>query len=153
MGMTCKGMSMGLEPPKAPKRSTALTHHGDTRTDDWYWLRERDNPDVIAYLEAENAYTDEVLAGLEPFREKLFQEIKSRIKETDESPPVMKDGYWYYSRTVEGLQYAIHCRKHGSLEAPEEVLIDENVLAEGHDFFALGNFEVSPTHGLLAYTT
>src|SRR5205814_2346885 len=83
------------------------------------------------------------VAGLEPFREKLFEEIKSRIKETDESPPVKKDDYWYYSRTVEGLQYAIHCRRRGSLEAPEEILLDENVLAEGHDFFALGGFEVS----------
>ena len=144
---------MGLEPPKAPKQPTALIHHGDTRTDEWYWLRERENPDVIAYLEAENAYTDAVLAGLEPFREKLFEEIKSRIKETDESPPVKKDAYWYYSRTVEGLQYAIHCRKHGSLESSEDVLVDENVLAEGHDFFALGNFDVSPSHRLLAYST
>src|SRR4051812_49279264 len=152
MGMTCKGMSMAPQPPKAAKRPTALTHHGDTRTDEWYWLQERENPDVISYLEAENTYTDQVLAGLEPLRQKLFAEIKSRIKETDESPPVKKDDYWYYGRTVEGMQYAIHCRKHGSLDAAEEVLVDENVLAEGHDFFSLGNFELSPSHRLLAYT-
>src|SRR5581483_8305944 len=107
MGMTCKGMSMAPQPPKAAKRPAGLTHHGDTRIDEWYWLRERDNPDVIKYLEAENAYTDAVLAAQEPLREKLFQEIKSRIKETDESPPVKKDGYWYYSRTVEAMQYGI----------------------------------------------
>ena len=123
---------MSPQAPKAPKRPTRLTHHGDTRTDEWYWLREREHPDVLSYLQAENAYTDEVLAGLEPFREKLFEEIKSRIKETDESPPVKKDDYWYYSRTVKGLQYGIHCRRHGSLEAPEEVMLDQNVEADLH---------------------
>src|SRR5437763_3552475 len=105
MGMTCKGMSMGLQPPKAPKRPTALTHHGDTRVDEWYWLRERENPEVIAHLEAENAYTDAALAHLEPLRERLFEEIRSRIQETDLSAPVRKGGYWYYARTVEGQQY------------------------------------------------
>src|SRR3954452_19911775 len=153
MGMTCKGMSMGLEPPNAPKRPTELTHHGDTRNDEWYWMRERENPDVIAHLEAENDYCDAALAHLAPFRDKLFEEIKSRIKETDESPPVKKGEYWYYSRTLEGLQYGIHCRKHGSLEAPEEVLLDENPLAEGHGYFSLGGFEPSPSHRLLAYST
>src|SRR4051794_29051229 len=151
MGM-CQPTSVPT-PPAAPKRPTELTHHGDTRIDEWYWLRDRDDPAVLEYLEAENAYTDAELARLGPLRERLFQEIKSRIQETDLSPPAKKDDYWYYGRTVEGLQYGIHCRKHGSLEAPEEVLLDENVLAEGHGFFSLGGFELSPTHRLLAYST
>ena len=140
-------------PPAAPKRPLELTHHGDTRIDDWYWLRDRDDPEVLAHLEAENAYTDAELGRLEPLRERLFREIKSRIQETDLSPPARKGDYWYYGRTVEGLQYGIHCRKQGSLEAPEEVLLDENVLAEGKGFFALGGFELSPSHRLLAYST
>ena len=140
-------------PPLAPRRPTELTTHGDIRIDDWYWLRERENPEVIEYLETENGYTEEALAHTEPLREKLFEEIKSRIQETDLSAPVRKGEYWYYSRTVEGLQYGIHCRKHGSLDADEEVLLDENELAEGHDFFALGAFSISPSHRRLIYST
>src|SRR4051794_35276652 len=156
--MTCKGRSMSsgspkATPPIATKRPTELVHHGDTRVDEWYWLRERENPDVLAYLEAENAYTDEELAHLDPLRQRLFEEIKSRIKETDLSPPTKKDDYWYYGRTVEGLQYGIHCRKHRSVDAPEEVLLDENVLAGEADFFSLGAFDISPSHRLLAYST
>jgi oligopeptidase B len=140
-------------PPSAPKRPTTLIHHGDTRIDDWYWLRERANPEVTAHLEAENAYTDAELAHLEALRERLFEEIRSRIQETDLSPPARKDGYWYYSRTVEGLQYAIHCRTEGAVDGPEQILLDENALAEGHGYFALGGFAVSPSHRLLAYST
>src|SRR3954468_4436508 len=114
MGM-CQPTSVPT-PPVAPKRPTELTHHGDTRVDEWYWLRDREDPAVLEYLEAENAYADAELARLQPLRERLFQEIKARIQETDLSPPTRKDGYWYYGRTVEGLQYGIHCRKHGSLD-------------------------------------
>ncbi|MDQ1397786.1 MAG: oligopeptidase, partial [Acidimicrobiaceae bacterium] len=148
----CEARAMAT-PPAAPRRPTVLTAHGDQRIDDWYWLRDRDDPEVIGYLEAENDFTREALAHTEPLQEKLFEEIKSRIQETDLSAPVRKGDYWYYSRTVEGMQYGIHCRKQGSLEADEEVLLDENLLAEGHDFFALGAFSISPSHRLLIYST
>src|SRR4051794_16981239 len=150
--MTCQPTPVPT-PPAAPKRPTELVHHGDTRIDEWYWLRDRDDSEVVAYLEAENAYTDESLARLGPLRETLFEEIKARILETDLSPPAKKGDHWYYSRTVEGEQYGIHCRKTGSVDAPEEILLDENVLAAGHGFFALGGFELSPSHRLLAYST
>jgi oligopeptidase B len=130
-----------------------LRHHGDERVDDWYWLRERDNPETIAYLEAENAYTEAATAHLAELRERLFQEIKSRILETDLSVPVRRGNHWYYSRTVEGLQYAIRCRREGSEDGPEQILLDENALAEGHEFFDLGAFSPSPDHSLLAYST
>src|SRR4051812_10933987 len=154
--MRCKPndlMSTLPTPPAAPRRPTELSAHGDTRVDDWFWLRDRDDPEVIAYLEAENAYCEAATAHTAPLQEQLFEEIKGRIQETDTSAPVRKGEYWYYSRTVEGLQYAIHCRKHGSLEAEEQILLDENAMAEGHDYFSLGVFDVTPDHRLLAYAT
>lgn len=138
-------------PPAAPRRPRTLSLHGDDRVDDWYWLRDRDDPEVLAYLEAENAYTESMTEHLEPLRERLFEEFKARIQETDESPPVFHGGHWYYSRTVEGLEYAIHCRRTGELDAPEQVLLDENALAEGHDYFDLRALEPSPEHTLMAY--
>jgi len=140
-------------PPAAPRRPTTLVAHGDVRVDEWYWLRERDDPEVRAYLEAENAHAEAVLGHLAGRREELFEEIRARIQETDLSAPVGKGGWWYYSRTEEGRQYAIHCRRRGSMEAAEEVMVDENVLAEGHAFLALGAFSVSPGHRLVAYST
>src|SRR3954465_6884552 len=154
--MRCKPndlMSTLPTPPVAPRRPTPLTAHGDTRVDDWFWLRDRDDPEVIAYLEAENAYCEAATAHTAPLQEQLFEEIKGRIQETDLSAPVRKGEYWYYSRTVEGLQYGIHCRKRGSLDADEEILLDENAMAEGNDFFALGAFSVSPSHQRLIYST
>jgi oligopeptidase B len=144
---------MSPEAPIAARRPTVLRAHGDERVDDWYWLRDRDDPETIAYLEAENAYTEAMTAHLEPLRKQLYDEIVARIQETDLSAPARRDDWWYYRRTVEGLQYAIHCRKRGSLEATEQVLVDENALAAGHEFFALGALEVSPDHRLLAYST
>jgi oligopeptidase B len=138
-------------PPVAARRPRTLTTHGDERVDDWYWLRDRDDPAVIAYLEAENAYMEGVTAHLGPLRERLFDEFKSRIQETDESPPVFHGGHWYYMRTVEGLEYAIWCRKTGTLEADEQVLVDENELAAGNDYFALRGLTPSPDHTLAAY--
>ena len=108
---------------------------------------------MIAYLEAENRYTEEVMAPTKPLQEKLYQEILGRIQETDLSVPVKRDDYFYYTRTEEGKAYSIQCRKHGSLDAPEEILLDSNVLAEGQKYFRLGNFAVSPDHRLLAYST
>lgn len=128
-----------------------LRAHGDERLDEWFWLRNRDDPDVIAYLEAENAFTDVELAHTAELQERLFAEIKHRIVETDSTVPARKGGHWYYRRTVEGLEYAIHCRRSGAEDAPEQVLLDENELAAGCEYFALGAFAVSPDHRLLAY--
>jgi oligopeptidase B len=128
-----------------------LTTHGDERTDDWYWLRDRDDPATIAYLEAENAYHQAMSEHLGPLEETLFQEFKSRIQETDETPPVYWGGHWYYAKTVEGLQYAIRCRKTGDLTHDEQVLLDENELAAGKEYFDLRTFRPSPDHTLAAY--
>jgi oligopeptidase B len=138
-------------PPNAPRRPHVLSMHGDDRVDDWYWLRDRNDPAVRAHLEAENAYAEALLAPGAALRDRIFTEIRGRIQETDESAP-MPDGEWnYYSRTVEGQQYAIHCRRPRA-GGPEQLLLDENELAEGHDYFALGGFEISPDHRLLAYS-
>lgn len=139
-------------PPVAEKKPKALTIHGHTRVDDYYWLRERDNPQVIAYLEAENAYTEAMMAHTEPLQERLYQEMVGRIQETDQTAPVPIDDYYYYSRTEEGKQYSIYCRKQGSLDAEEEVLLDLNEAAEGHDYLNLGVYKVSPDHRLMAYS-
>jgi len=120
------------------------------RIDNYYWLREKDNPGVLDYLKAENAYTEAQMACTKELQKKLYDEMVGRIKETDESVPYKKGRYYYYSRTEKGKQYPVHCRKKGSLRAKEEVILDENVLAKGHKFFALGVLEVSPDHRLLA---
>ncbi|RMH22690.1 MAG: S9 family peptidase [Acidobacteria bacterium] len=139
------------EPPMAKRVPHVTEIHGETLVDPYYWLRERDNPDVLAYLEAENAYTEQVMKHTEGLQQALYEEMVGRIKETDLSVPVRRGPYYYYSRTEKGKQYRIYCRKKGSLEAPEEILLDVNQLAEGHDFYRLGVFEVSPDHRLLAY--
>ena len=138
-------------PPIAPVKPVEFVNHGDRRVDPYYWLRERENPEMLAYLEAENAYTSASMAHTDGLQKELFAEMKGRIKETDESVPVEKDGYFYYRRTEEGKQYAIYCRKAGSLDASEEVLVDLNVEAEGKGYMRLGNFSVSPDQRLLAY--
>jgi oligopeptidase B len=140
-----------LEPPVARKIPKDVTVHGDPRIDNYFWLRERENPEVLEYLKAENAYTDAVMKHTEALQESLYQEMKGRIKETDLSVPVKIDDYYYYNRTEAGQQYPIYCRKYGSLEAEEEVLLDQNELARGYDYFRLGVLEVSPNHRLLAY--
>ncbi|MDQ6852498.1 MAG: S9 family peptidase, partial [Actinomycetota bacterium] len=152
-------------PPVAPRRPTVLRAHGDERVDDYYWLRNRDDPEVTAHLEAENAYTRAAMAPTEALQQQLFDEIKSRVLETDASAPVRKGLYEYFTRTIEGKQYGIHCRRPAGTPglpdpfAPpgaspgEEVLLDENVLAEGHDYFALGGFSISPDYMRLAYST
>lgn len=142
-----------MEPPLAPRRPTELSVHRDTRTDDWYWLRDKANPEVIAHLEAENAYTAALTDHTEALQAELFEEVKARILETDLSVPAPWSGHWYYNRTVEGLQYPIHCRAVGAEDGPEQVLLDENELAGDADFFALGAFSVSPDQRLLAYST
>ena len=127
--------------------------HGDRRVDDYYWLRDKANPEVAAYLEAENAYADAVMAPTERFQEALYKEMLARIQETDLSVPYREGAYFYYSRTEEGKQYPILCRKKESLEAPEEVTLDLNALAEGHRFLSLGAYSVSDDGSLLAFST
>jgi oligopeptidase B len=139
-------------PPVAKAVPRATTLHGDTRIDNYFWLRDRADLDVIAYLEAENAYTEAIMKSTEPLQTNLYQEILGRIKEDDLSVPVKRDDYYYYSRTVQGKAYSIYCRKHGSLDSEEEVLLDANALAEGQKYFRLGNFAISENHRLLAYS-
>ncbi|HEY7472325.1 MAG TPA: S9 family peptidase [Gemmatimonadota bacterium] len=139
------------QPPVARTEATRLELHGDVRIDEYYWLRERENPEVIAYLEAENAYTDAMTAHLAGLRESLFEEIKGRIKQDDSTVPYRRDDWFYYQRFEEGKQYPIYARKKGSLEAPEEILVDANALAEGHDFLSVRADAVSPDHRILAY--
>jgi oligopeptidase B len=139
-------------PPIAKVVPKEITVHGDTRVDPYFWLRDRKDPDTIAYLEAENHYTSARLKHTEGLQEKLYAEMLGRIKQTDLSVPLKRDHYFYYTRTEEGKQYAIQCRKQGTLDAPEEILLDGNVLAEGHKYFRVGNFSVSPNHRLLAYS-
>jgi oligopeptidase B len=153
-------------PPAAKRIPTERTHHGDTVIDEYAWLADKEDPDTIGYLKAENAYTEAAAAHLEDLRGTIFNEIKQRTQETDLSVPVRKGSYWYYVRTVEGQQYGIHCRRvvrPGEVDPPvptggapldgEEVLLDGNQLAEGHDFFSLGAFDVSADGRWLAYST
>ncbi len=128
------------------------TLHGDVITDNYFWLRRRENPDVISYLQAENRYTDTVMAGTRDLQERLYQEILGRIKQTDLSVPIRRGPYFYYTRTVEGKQYPIYARKPGSLDAAEEMYLDQNVLAEGKSYLTLGVTAVSPDHRFLAFT-
>lgn len=114
------------------------------RVDNYFWLREKTNPEVIAYLKAENDYTQSVLDSMKGFQETLYKDMLSRIKETDENVPYRKGDYWYYSRTETGKQYSIYCRKKGALDSPEEVILDLNELARGHSFLGLSAFAVSP---------
>lgn len=146
-------MTNAPTPPVAAIKPKELTLHDHTRTDNYFWLREKDNPEVIAYLEAENRYTEAIMAHTESLQEELYQELVGRIQETDSTAPVKKGNFYYYSRTEAGKQYKIHCRKEGSLDAPEQILLDENALAAESSYFRLGVFEVSPNQQLLAYST
>ena len=139
-------------PPKAAIRPHEMTEHGHTRIDNYYWLNERENPEVIAYLEAENQYADACLKHTEPLQEQLFKEMTGRIKQDDNSVPVKIRDYYHYTRYEEGKEYPIYCRKKHSLEAPEEVILDGNVLAEGHAFFEIGEVSLSEDDRLLAYS-
>ena len=138
-------------PPLAARRPAVLQMHGDRRVDPYFWLRQRANPEVIAHLEAENEYADAVMAPSQALQDRLYGEIVGRIQQTDTSAPAFFKGYWHYTRTVEGLNYEIHCRRRGSMDAPEEIEIDCNVLADGHEYFELGYVDRSPDENLLAY--
>ena len=149
-------------PPDVAKKPHEMTIHGDTRVDDYYWMRltdeqksaeEKDShtQEVVDYIDAENDYTESRLKHTKKFQDKLFDEIVGRIKKDDESVPYLDNGYFYYTRYEKGKEYAIHCRKKGSLDSKEEILLDENVLAKGHDYFAVGGMDVSPDNQWMSY--
>ncbi|MFT2010475.1 S9 family peptidase [Pontibacter sp. 13R65] len=139
------------QPPVAKKQPKQLTTHGHTRTDNYYWLNERENPEVIEYLKAENAYTKQIMAPTEELQQKLFDEIVGRIKQTDESVPYKRKGYFYYSRYEAGKEYPIYARKKGALSAAEEVMLNANERAEGNSYYAAAGMNVSPNNQLLAF--
>lgn len=143
----------GVVPPIAARRPTEATRHGERLEDPYAWLREREDPAVRAYLEAENTYADAVLAPTKPLQETLYQEMLGRIKQTDLTVPYRDRGFLYYTRTEEGKQYPIHCRRQADPEGPEQVLLDINAMAEGKSFMAVGAFAVSDDGHLLAYST
>ncbi|MFQ3598891.1 MAG: S9 family peptidase [Chloroherpetonaceae bacterium] len=140
------------KPPVAKIIPKITELHGEQRIDNYAWLREKDNPETIAYLNAENAYTDAMTAHLKPFEEALYKEMLARIKETDMSVPTKRGDYYYYTRTEAGKQYSYFCRKFRTLDAPEELLLDQNALAEGKDYLDVGVFQISDDHNLLAYS-
>jgi oligopeptidase B len=145
--------SLSAQPPVAKKVPHETTIHGRTLEDNYFWLREKSNPEVIKYLESENAYTEEVMAPTKGLQENLYKEMLGRIKQTDLSVPARIGEYFYYSRTEEGKQYPYRCRRKGSMTGPEEILLDLNQLAEGNSFLGLGAFNVSDDGNLLAYST
>jgi oligopeptidase B len=142
----------GPVPPTAPVHNHREVRHGATVIDNYFWLREKSNPEVVKYLEAENAYTEAVTKDLKPFQDALYAEMLGRIQQTDLSVPTRRGEYLYYSRTEEGKQYPIQCRRKGSMEAAEEILLDPNELAKTHKFVGVGAFALSDDQNLLAYT-
>ncbi len=140
-----------MKPPLAEKIEKKLTVHGHTRIDPYYWLNERENPKTIDYLNAENSYTKTMMKHTEDFQELLYKEIVGRIKQTDNSVPYKVNGYFYYTRYEEGKEYPIYCRKRGTLEASEEVMLDVNKMAEGHSYYHVVDYSVSPDNKLLVF--
>ncbi len=140
-----------IKAPTAEKQAKELSIHGDTRIDNYYWLNERENPKVIEYLEAENAYKKTMMGHTEEFQEKLYDEIVRRIKQEDQSVPYKKNGYYYITRYEKGKEYPIYSRKKETLEAEEEIMFDVNVMAEGHDYYQLGGLSVSPDNKITSF--
>jgi oligopeptidase B len=147
------GSAHALEPPKAAKRPHEVAAPGGTRQDEYYWLRDdsRKNPEMLAYLKAENAYADAVMAPTKALQDKLYAEIVGRVKQDDASVPTRDRGYWYYTRFETGKDYPVLARRKAAMTAPEEVLLDQNAMAEGKGFFAVGDSVVSPDNRLLAW--
>ena len=141
-----------LSYPTAPKRPYEITQHGQTRIDNYYWMRDRSDPEVLKYLHAENDYLEEIMGHTKSLQETLYAEMKGRIKETDSTVPEKRGEYFHYSRNEEGKQYPIYCRKKGSLDSPEEILLDQNLLAAGKSFCSVGALTVSPDGTKLAYS-
>ncbi|MEO8158892.1 MAG: S9 family peptidase [Betaproteobacteria bacterium] len=146
-------MSPSSLPPIASRKPVATVVHGERRVDDYHWLRNKGSRPVDAYLRAENAYTAAMMKPSQRLQDTLYREMLARIKETDTEVPYREGDYFYYSRTRKGKQYRIFCRRHGSVQAPEQVVLDVNHAAKGHKFFALGAFEVSPDGNLLAFSS
>src|SRR5665213_1286055 len=154
--------TQSVRPPVARREPTPTTLHGITLQDDYRWMRDKESPEVLAYLEAENAWTTAAMAPTTHLQKKLYDEMLSHIKETDESVPYRMGSWFYSTRTVEGSQYAIHCRRAASdadlnspfdPAQPEQIILDVNLLAEGKPFMSLGSMAISPDGHLLAYTT
>ena len=143
--------SLTPNPPLAKRVPHQLVCHGHVRIDEYYWLKDRDNPEVLAYLEAENEYATALRSHVRDLEKTLFEEIKGRIQQTDLSVPFKLGDYLYYQRYEEGKEYALYCRKKGALTSPEEVMLDGNVLARGYDYFSLGNWKMSSGQNILAY--
>jgi len=139
-------------PPVAKKKPKKLKIHNDVRIDNYYWLNDKENPEVIDYLNAENAYTKEIMSSTEDFQKSLFEEMKGRIKEDDTSVPYKLNGYWYISRFEIGKDYPIYSRKKDVLDAPEELLFDCNIMAKGHSYFNLGSISISPDNTLASFS-
>jgi oligopeptidase B len=140
-----------MNPPIAIKKEKIIETHGHPRIDHFYWMNDKENPEVISYLEAENTYLEKVMKPFEKFKNNLFEEMKGRIKEDDQSVPYFKSGFYWYIRYTKGSEYPIYCRKSGSLESPEEVLLDVNKLAEGKSYYQVGATVTSPNQKLLAF--
>ena len=138
--------------PRAEKIDKVMSMHDHERIDEYYWLNERDNPKVIDYLNAENNYRDQYMKDYKSLENELFEEIKSRIKEDDSSVPYLENGYYYYTRFEKGKQYPIYCRKKGSLNNKEEILIDVNKISKGHEYFRIGGIDISPDNKIMAYS-
>jgi len=151
-GLISCSQEPAVEPPVAQKIEKQTTVFGDTRTDYYDWLKEKDNPDVIQYLTDENLYTDYVLKDTKLLQKKIYKEIVGRIQETDISVPVKRDNYYYYNRTKKGEQYSIYCRKEGSLDNKEEIILDANKRAKGSDYYSLGMISLSMDHNIMAFS-
>jgi oligopeptidase B len=147
------GAAIAIQPPMTEKKPKTTNIHGVTLTDDYFWLREKTNPAVMSHLQAENDYADSLMKHTSALQDKLYNEMLSHIKQTDDSVPYKWGNHFYYTRTVTGLQYPIFCRKKGSTSAPEEIILDQNELAKGQKFMSVGAFVPSDDGNLLAYTT
>ena len=141
-----------MKKPLARKYPRELIAHGDVRIDNYYWLNERENPEVIAYLEEENRYQEEMMKDTEPLQRQIYDEIVGRIKQDDVSYPVKRNGYYYYSRYEEGKEYPVYCRRKDNMDNPEQILLDGNEMAKGYHYFDIGAYSVSPNNELLAYS-
>ncbi|MBI9064879.1 MAG: S9 family peptidase [Marinilabiliaceae bacterium] len=149
---SCDSPKKEIAAPVAKIEPTELTKHGHTRVDNYFWMKNRDTEDVLNYLNAENDYTQASMQETEQFQANLYDEMLGRIKQTDNSVPYLENGYYYYSRYEEGKEYPIHCRKKGSLEAEEEILLNVNEMAKGYAYYQVGDYSVSSNNQLLAYT-
>jgi len=153
ISLSCSKMKneSSIQEPRAKKIPRVLEIHNDQRIDHYYWLRERENPEVIAYLEQENSYREAIMKGTEELQDELFKEIRGRIKEDDESVPYRLDGYWYYTRYEKDQEYPIYCRKIDQENAPEEILFNVNEMAKGFDYYQLGGISISPDNQKAAF--